>query len=64
VLGGPAQNVANFVSETKVLAVHHAPAGSAPDRFSTPVGAYHGIIHQAVRQPPGVRLPLLRPHCH
>jgi hypothetical protein len=25
------------VSETKVLAVHHAPAGSAPDRFSTPV---------------------------
>jgi hypothetical protein len=39
VLGGPAQNVANFVSETKVLAVHHAPAGCAPDRFSILVGA-------------------------
>src|SRR6201989_1221724 len=64
VLSGPAQNVANFVGEAKVLAVHHAPAGSALDRFSTPVGAYHGIIHQAGRQPPGVRLPLLRPHCH
>ena len=60
VLSGPAQNIANFVGEAKVLAVHHAPAGSAFDRFSTPVGAYHGIIHQAVRRPAGVRLPLLR----
>jgi hypothetical protein len=38
VLSGPALNVANVVSETKVLAVHHAPIGSALDRFSTPVG--------------------------
>ena len=58
-LGSPAQNVANFVGETKVLAIHHALARSTLDRSSTHTGVCHGNIHQAVRQPLGVCLPLL-----
>jgi hypothetical protein len=40
VLGGPAQNVANFVSETKVLAVQHAPAASTVRPSWHSVGAW------------------------
>jgi hypothetical protein len=36
--GSPSLNVANFVSEAEVLAVHYALAGSALNWFLTPVG--------------------------
>jgi hypothetical protein len=33
VFGSPAQNVANFVGKTKILAIHHALIPSTLDRF-------------------------------
>jgi hypothetical protein len=55
-LGSSAQNVANFVDETKVLTIHHALARSTLDRSSTLTGVCHGNIHQAVRSPKRKRL--------
>src|SRR5580693_499357 len=67
VIGCPALNIAHLIGETKTLALHDPLARSTPDRFSTPSGPRgdcHGIVHTAVRRSAGLRLPLLRPHCH
>src|ERR1700756_5193077 len=59
VVGCPTLNVADFIGETKALAVHHALARSTLD-----AGVCHGTFHQIIRRLAAVRLPLLRPHCH
>src|SRR6478609_6275463 len=59
VVGCPTLNVADFIGETKALAVHHALARSTLD-----AGVCHGTFHQIVRRLAAIRLPLLRPHCH
>jgi len=65
--GCPVLNIAHLVGQTKTLALHDPLAWSTPDGFSTPSGPggdCHGIVHPAVRRSAGLRLPLLRPHCH
>src|ERR1700724_2707906 len=67
VIGGPALNIAHLIGETKTLALDDPLARSTPDRFSTasgPGGDCHGNLHPAVWRSAGLRLPLLRPHCH
>src|SRR5246127_619045 len=67
VIGGPALNVADLIGQTKTLALDDPLARSTPDRFSTasgPGGDCHGNLHPAVWRSAGLRLPLLRPHCH
>src|ERR1700745_3519792 len=67
VSGRPAVNIAPLIGETKTLALHASLARSTPDGFSTPSGPRgdcHGSVHPAVRRSAGLRLPLLRPHCH
>jgi len=50
-LGSPAQDVANFVDETKVLTIHHALVRSTLDRFfSTPTGVCHRRFKSEVQQ--------------
>src|SRR6516162_4408242 len=65
--GCPALDIVHLIGETKTLALHDPLARSTPDGFSTPSGPRgdcHGIVHPAVRRSAGLRLPLLRPHCH
>src|SRR6202030_3486023 len=67
VIGGPALNIAHLIGQTKTLALDDPLARSTPDRFSTasvPGGDCHGNLHPAVWRSAGLRLPLLRPHCH
>src|SRR6202040_4344771 len=67
VIGCPALDIAYLIGQTKTLALHNPLAWSTPDGFSTPSGPggdCHGIVHPAVRRSAGLRLPLLRPHCH
>src|SRR5207302_7995994 len=67
VIGCPALDIAHLIGQTKTLAPHNPLAWSPPDGFSTssgPGGDCHGIVHPAVRRSAGLRLPLLRPHCH
>src|SRR6516225_1092994 len=59
VVGCPTLNVADFIGETKALAIHHALARSTLD-----AGVCHGTFHQIVRRLAAIRLPLLRPHSH
>src|SRR5712671_5790689 len=66
-IGCPALDIAHLIGQTKTLALHNPLAWSTPDGFSTPSGPggdCHGIVHPAVRRSAGLRLPLLRPHCH
>src|ERR1700738_3633341 len=67
VIGGPALNIAHLIGQTKTLALDDPLARSPPDRFSAargPGGDCHGNLHPAVWRSAGLRLPLLRPHCH
>src|SRR5882762_9517834 len=67
VIGCPALDIAHLIGQTKTLALHNSLAWSTPDGFSTPSGPggdCHGIVRPAVRRSAGLRLPLLRPHCH
>src|SRR5215468_67686 len=60
-------NIAYLIGQTKIPAPDHLPAGSASASFATLGGSWggcHGIIHPAVRRRAGLRLPLLRSHCH
>src|SRR5215471_15419657 len=61
VSGCTPSNVADLIGETEILAVLHALARSTPDGSS---GGGHGTLHQAVRRSSGLRLSLLRSHCH
>ena len=59
--------LATEIGQTKIPAPDDLLAGSAPDLFATLGGSWggcHGIVYPAVRRRAGVRLPLLRPHCH
>src|SRR6202045_3547509 len=67
VIGGPALNIAHLIGQTKTLALDDPLTRSTPDRFSTasgPGGDCHGNVDPAVWRSAGLRLPLLRPHCH
>src|SRR6202023_2261301 len=67
VIGCPALDIAHLIGQKKTLALHNPLTWSTPDGFSTPSGPggdCHGIVHPAVRRSAGLRLPLLRPHCH
>src|SRR3981189_2807543 len=66
VIGSPALNIAHLIGHTKTLALDDPLARSTPDRFSTASGPgdCHGNVHPAVWRSAGLRLPLLRPHCH
>src|SRR5439155_7895833 len=66
-IGCTALDITHLIGQTKTLALHNPLAWSTPDGFSTPSGPggdCHGIVHPAVRRSAGLRLPLLRPHCH
>src|SRR5262245_47619660 len=61
VFGCAPLNVAYLIGETKVLAIDPALARSTPDGSS---GGGHGTLHQVIWQSSGLRLSLLRSHCH
>src|SRR5262249_59004653 len=60
-------NIAHLIGQTKIPAPDHLLAGSASASFAAlggSRGGCNGIIRPAVRRRAGLRLPLLRPHCH